>query len=61
MRQISITEWRKNFEKYVDEASAGVMFVITRYGKPHCCLVPLDQADQNELERTAPDGPVLTR
>jgi antitoxin (DNA-binding transcriptional repressor) of toxin-antitoxin stability system len=51
MRRISMTEWRKNFERYVEETSSGAAFVITRYGKPHCRLEPLGPADQAEFER----------
>jgi prevent-host-death family protein len=56
MRTVSITEFRANLSRILDEAERGTVYRITRGGVPVARIEPFAAGDQRELDAARRSG-----
>lgn len=56
MRTVSITEFRADLSRILDEAERGIVYRITRGGVPIARIEPFAEDDQRELDAARRTG-----
>lgn len=56
MRTVSITEFRANLSRILDEAERGIVYRVTREGVPVARIEPFAEGDRRDLEAARRTG-----